>query len=247
MPQLIFSLLLLVFICLPAHSQLTKRFTWVEKSINQKVTKNCSVAFKYPEFRVTIDKIADLKIKSINKKIFGLAKDETNKFKSEFETLQRSNADWTEGEFISEYNIYSRDNRVVSLSFYTEKYIAPSAHPSHSTLVLNYDFNTTKNLELKNIFNKDSDYLNVLSKLCRDHLIITIKNPDKRMITEGTRPIASNFKKFYITPESLDIVFDEYAVDCYAGGPHTVPIPYSSIQSLIDPKSPINYYASTQE
>jgi hypothetical protein len=247
MLRLIFSLLILIFVCLPAHSQLSNQFSWVEKSINQKVTKNCNVNFKYPEFRVAIDKISDKKIRSINKKIFGLAKDETDKFQSEFETLQHSDTAWTEGEFTGEYKIYSRDNYLISLSFYTEKYITPSAHPSHSTLTLNYDFKTTQNLELKNIFKKDSDYLNVLSQLCYEHLIVTVKNPDKKWIRKGTKPIASNFKKFYITPESLDIVFDEYAVDCYAGGPHTVSITYSSIKSLIDPRSPVYYYASRQE
>ena len=224
MLQLLFSFLLLIFVCLPAHSQLTQNFTWVEKSIDEKVSKNCSVTFKYPEFRVTMDKVSDAHIRYINKQIVSLAKDETNKFKSEFETLEQSRTDWTNGELTNKYKIYSRNNCIVSLSFYIEKYIAPSAHPSHSTLTLNYDFSRGKNLELKNIFQKDSNYLDILSKRCYDYLLATVQNPDKKWIKEGTKPIAANFKKFYITPDSLCIVFNEYAVDCYAGGQHTVPM-----------------------
>ena len=245
MPRLIFSLLVLIFVCLPVYSQLTGDFSWVEKDIVQNMPKGSST-FKYPQFRVTINKASDAKVESINKQIFALAKNETNKFKSELDALERSNTKWTEGELTNEYNIYLRNNCLVSLSFYIEKYITPSAHPSHSTLTLNYEFYTAKNLELKNIFKRDSDYLNVLSKLCYDHLIATIQNPDKKWIKEGTKSVASTFKKFYLTPDSLNIVFDEYAVDCYAGGPHKVSIPYRSIKSLIDPKSPVYYYASTQ-
>ncbi len=246
MLQFFLPLFALIFICLPAYSQLTANFTWVEKSINQKVSRNGKVSFKYPEFRVTMDKVSDANIKSINKKIFGLATDETNKFKSEFETLEKSDTGWKDGELTSEYKIYSRNNCLVSLAFYTEKYITPSAHPSHSTLTLNYEFNTAKPLELKNIFQKDSDYLDVLSKLCYDYLLATVKNPDKKWIKDGTKPITANFKKFYITPDSLYIVFDEYTVDCYAGGQHTVPIHYNAVKALIDPKSPVYYYASMQ-
>ncbi len=246
MPRPIFSVLILFFTYVPAYSQLTGNFVWVENSIAQKTPNDCSVNFKYPQFRVTINKASDAKIKSINKKIFGLAQNETNKFKSELNALERSNAGWTEGELTNDYKIYLRNNCLVSLSFYIEKYIKPSAHPSHSTLTLNYDFHTAKNLELKNIFKKNSDYLNVLSKLCYDYLIAAVQNPDKKLIKEGTKPVASTFKKFYLTPDSLNIVFDEYAVDCYAGGSHTVPISYGAIKSLIDPRSPVSYYASMQ-
>ncbi len=244
--QLIFSLLIPIFVCLPAYSQLTENFNWVEKNIVQNSPKNCSITFKYPQFRVTIDKASDARIASINKKIFVLAKNETNKFTSELDVLKRSNTGWTEGKLTNGYKIYLRNNCLVSLSFYIEKYITPSAHPSHSTLTLNCDFHTAKNLELENIFKRDSNYLDVLSKLCYDYLMATVQNPDKKWIKEGTKPVVSAFKKFYLTPDSLNIVFDEYAVDCYAGGPHKVSIPYSSIKSLIDPRSPVYYYASTQ-
>jgi hypothetical protein len=246
MSQLIFSLLILIFICLPAYSQVTRNFAWVERTVVQKMPNSCSVNFKYPQFTVKIDKASDAKVESINKKIFDLANNETNKFKSELNILERSDRGWTESELTSGYKVYLRNNCLVSLSFCIEKYIKPSAHPSHSTLTLNCDFKTAKSIELKNIFKKDSNYLNVLSKLCYDYLIATVQNPDKKWIAEGTKPIASTFKKFYLTPDSLNIVFDEYAVDCYAGGPHTVTIPYSSIKSLIDPRSPVDYYASAQ-
>ncbi len=244
MAKLFFFLFIAVFVCLPAYSQLTEKFTWVEKSIIEKVPERYSIDFKYPLFRVRMDKVSNARIKTINKKIVDLANDQTNKFKSEFATLQRSDAGWKEGTFTSEYKIYSRNNCIVSLVFNTEKYIAPSAHPSHSTLPLNYEFYTAKPLELKNIFKKDSNYLNTLSKLCYDYLIATVQNPDKNWIKKGTAPIASNFKTFYITPESFNVVFDEYAVDCYAGGSHTVPIQYRDIILLIDPSSPVHYYAS---
>lgn len=229
---------------MPANSQMVEKFTWIEKSITQSAPENCKITFKYPQFRVTIARVSDSHIKSINKKIFDMAKEETDQFKSEFYSLLHDGSGWTEGTFTGEYKIHLRNSYLVTLSFYTEKYITPSAHPSHSTLPVNYDFYTTKNLELKNIFKKNSDYLNVLSKLCYDYLMATVKNPDKQLIKNGTKPIAANFKKFSITADSLDIVFDEYTVDCYAGGPHTVPIRYSSIESMIDPKSPVSYYAS---
>jgi hypothetical protein len=244
--SIILSLFILILVCLPADSQLTADFHWVEKRLVQKLPKSCSVNFKYPQFTVKISKAADARTASINKKIFNIAKDEANKFESELDTLESSNTEWTGGELTDEYRIYLRNNCLVSLSFYIEKYIEPSAHPSHSTLTVNYEFYSAKNLELKDLFKKDSNYLDVLSKLCYDYLVATLQNADKKLITKGTEPIASNFKNFYLTPDSLNIVFDEYSVDCYAGGAHTVPIQYSSIKSLINPKSPVNYYAAMQ-
>jgi hypothetical protein len=243
MLKIFFSLFIMIYTCLSGNAQGIQKFTWVEKSIDEKVTKNCNVDFKYPQFRVTSDKSADANLATINKNVLTVAKEQAKKFKAEFSTLTKDKIGWTEGTLTSEYQIHLANKNIVSLSIVTTKFIEHSAHPSHSTITLNYDFNTTKNIELKNIFKNDSKYLNVLSEACRRYLQLQVTNPNEKWIKQGTEPIAANFKKFYLTHDAFNVIFDEYTVDCYAGGPHTVPVSYSALIDFINPKNPVYIYA----
>jgi hypothetical protein len=52
-------------------------------------------------------------------------------------------------------------------------------------------------------------------------------------------PTPENYRNWNIATDGLMITFDEYQVAAYAAGPQTVVVPYSELQAVIDPASPL--------
>ncbi len=57
--------------------------------------------------------------------------------------------------------------------------------------------------------------------------------------TSGAQPTPENYGNWNITPDGLLITFDEYQVAAYAAGPQEVVVPYTELQSVIDPHGPL--------
>ena len=69
-----------------------------------------------------------------------------------------------------------------------------------------------------------------------------LKAKDVLFWEEGALPRADNYQVWNISPEGLQITFDEYQVAPYAAGPQSVQIPYSDVKSLARPDGPLAAY-----
>jgi hypothetical protein len=57
------------------------------------------------------------------------------------------------------------------------------------------------------------------------------------MLSAGADPLSENYQRWNISNEGLTITFDAYQVAAYAAGPQIVVIPFSALQSIINPQS----------
>lgn len=131
--------------------------------------------------------------------------------------------------------INANDAPIISVRFSAQGYVAGMAHPYHTYRVLNYDLDGGERIELADLFNPESNYLEVLSEYSRH--VLSRKLSDKQMIANGTEPKIENFRNWNIKPYGLMITFDEDQVAPYVNGPQTVLIPYSAIKGLLEEDS----------
>lgn len=124
---------------------------------------------------------------------------------------------------------------IVSIRFIVNGYIVSMAHPYHHHRVINYDLENGQTLELTDIFNVHSNYLEALSKYSSNVLYKRYK--DQLWIEEGTAPQLQNYKNWNVNPFGLLITFDEYQVGPYHYGSPTVLIPYSILRDFISQES----------
>ncbi|MDD3520749.1 MAG: RsiV family protein, partial [Actinomycetota bacterium] len=95
---------------------------------------------------------------------------------------------------------------------------------------------SSKMLELKDIFKKDSGYLNKLSDCCRADLKKQLENIDvatDEMFEEGTAPVYENYSNFVLLQNDIVIIFGQYQIAPYAAGMFGVRIPYEELSSYL--------------
>jgi len=127
---------------------------------------------------------------------------------------------------------------VLSFALTQEYYSAGAAHPGSETVALNYDEHTGQPITLDTLFT--GNYLATLSKESSTLLTKQLgADADKENIASGTSADADNFAVFFPTPSGLKIIFNQYQVASYAAGIQTVVIPYSHLQSVINPNGPL--------
>jgi len=131
----------------------------------------------------------------------------------------------------------SGKDHLVSIRFSTQGYLASMAHPYHYHHVINYNINTSQQIQLSDLFTPNSNYLATLSGYC--YQVLSRRLPNKNMISGGTAPTPENYANWNIKPNGLLITFDEYRVAPYVEGAQTVLVPYSFLLSIISPQSPI--------
>ena len=121
----------------------------------------------------------------------------------------------------------------LDFSFYSDG----AAHPGLYSLTVNYDLAQGKELALGDLFLPNSNYLEAISNYCIAELS---KQPFfDSAFQEGAQPTLENYRNWNITKDGLMITFDEYQVAPYAAGPQTVVVPYSTLQTVINPQGPL--------
>lgn len=112
------------------------------------------------------------------------------------------------------------------------------AHPIPYIETLCYDLQADKSLVLTDIFKQDSNYLELLSELCKDALLIN--NPSLTDVLDegGLSPDVESFSRFALTDDGLMIFFPPYQVASYADGEQSVVLPYSELSELLSIETP---------
>lgn len=133
--------------------------------------------------------------------------------------------------------INTNDIPLVSIRFTVQGIITGMAHPYHQHFVVNYNLDTGNEIELADLFDPDSDYLNVIADYCRTQLSRKLPNP--QMVSSGTQPLPDNYKNWNISPYGLLFTFDEAQVAPYVYGTQSVLVPYSALKDIVAKESPI--------
>jgi hypothetical protein len=143
------------------------------------------------------------------------------------------------------YSFGLAQDDLISVKFDVSSYFQGAAHPSSSSVVLNYDLKNGKPLKLADLFKPGAKYLQAISSYCIADLKKQAK--DKGLIDEqiesGAAPLAKNYQNWTISKRGLGITFDTYQVGAYAVGPQFVLVPYSALKDLIKPDGPIGQFA----
>lgn len=125
----------------------------------------------------------------------------------------------------------------ISVRYSYEGSQAGRAHPYHKYSVLNFDLTNGKVLELADLFKPKANFLKFMASYASEKL--TAKLEDKWMITEGTKPIAKNFKHWNLESDGILITFPEYQVAPYVYGAQEISIPYEKMKDIIAPDAPL--------
>ena len=144
------------------------------------------------------------------------------------------------------YNIRFATDDLISVEFSESQYERGAAHGSNITMVLNYDVKNKKKLNLADLFQPKSNYLNTLSAYSIKDLQDQSKKNDMLMedqIKEGAGPRADNYGAWAITRKGIWVTFDPYQVAAYAAGPQHVLVPYAALKSIIKPDGPVGNLA----
>ena len=143
------------------------------------------------------------------------------------------------------YKIELAKDDLISIRFVVGSYSAGAAHPNSYSEVVNFDLRNGKLLNLSDLFQPGSKYLQTLATYC----IAALKgqgkqnreNPleDDDWIQRGAGPDAENYSSWTIGKKGLGIIFDAYQVASYAEGPQYVLVPYSALKDVIKADGPL--------
>jgi len=115
-----------------------------------------------------------------------------------------------------------------------------AAHPNHSISTWLFDMRTGAELPLGRLFKPDAPYLQLLSGICRKHLLARddLKG-DSRWVKTGTAPTQECFRAFVLDGRNLVVTFPPYQVGPYALGEVDVKIPYAELKAVASPDGPL--------
>lgn len=123
-----------------------------------------------------------------------------------------------------------------SVRFVMEDDITGMAHPSRYHRVLNMTLDG-ETLQLDDIFKSDANYLFWLSNYITHALEKKLKHTS--VFTDALTPTPEHFTNWNLTPDGICFTFDEATVAPYFYGTQTVVIPYSKLQPMLNPDSPL--------
>ena len=143
------------------------------------------------------------------------------------------------------YNIELAKDDLISVMLVVGSYSAGAAHPNSYSEVVNFDLKNGKQLNLSDLFQPGSKYLQVLAAYCIADLKKQGKSKgedsmlDDDWIQRGAGPEAENYGSWTVGKKGLGIVFDAYQVAAYAAGPQHVFVPYSALKEIIKADGPL--------
>lgn len=138
--------------------------------------------------------------------------------------------------FFSDFTIIQSNSTYISFIL---KYggFSGGAHGYENNVSFNYSVKNKKDIELKDLFPNNPEYLTFLSTKSREYLknkFAVVTEEDKKdsdrdalkeyldnmnsMIDSGTEPVVENFSIFTFTPDKIKIYFEQYQVGPYVIG-----------------------------
>lgn len=225
---------------LKAVTQTARRGTAVKFVLRQITQNNRRQRYKikaqYPQ---ALGAARDARLVKLNQELRNLILKEVGDFKKDYVAPEQVMGEG-ESYYDSSYMVTLATNDLVSIAFGVSTFFEGAAHPSHNTLVFNYDLNSGRTLQLADLFKPNSNYLKVIS----GYAVAALKkemspDPDMDWIQQGAGAKEENYKSWNIKRDGLEVTFDPYQVASYAEGEHTVLIPFAVLKNVIDPNGPL--------
>lgn len=129
-----------------------------------------------------------------------------------------------------DYDIRSANDSLLSIYFEGYSYGIGAAHSVQYSFSLNYDLTLRKELKLRDLFYRRSNYLELISHYCISELS---KKPEG-IFKDALTPKADNFESWNITREGISFNFDACKVFGCASGKQVVVIPFDVLTQLLN-------------
>jgi hypothetical protein len=202
-----------------------------------------TLSIEYPQFRPR----ADASLSEINARIRGYIGKMELRFRKESlaclemqdERDRRHSTAWLRDELKVSFAVHLLTEDLVSIEFSLMTYGAGAVHPNSHTRTFNFRRKPTLELDLTDVVDPLSDYLQTFSQHCiselgkqRDAEPGSVPF-DENWLSQGAGPVHRNFENWLFVARGIRVVFDPYQVDCYAAGRHEVNVPIAILGSVL--------------
>jgi hypothetical protein len=178
----------------------------------------------------------DPRATAFNQQVEGMVEEEIRAFLTHVAQITDPPAPEVPGSsLLVTYSVPYTQNGIISVLLRFSYYSAGAAHPGSYSRSLNYDLRSAKEIALAELFQPGSDYLGIISSGC----LADLKKRDILAWEDGALPKAENYSVWNITPDGLQITFDEYQVAPYAAGPQVVVLPYAKMVGIVRDDGPL--------
>jgi Protein of unknown function (DUF3298) len=178
----------------------------------------------------------DQRVTNFNNEMTLLTQEEIARFRDNLMQVQPMPG--SPGSFYDQtYKILSPPGDLVSMKYQIMIYIQGAAHPGTHMRTVTYDLDAGSDVRMEQLFLPGSNYLERVANYCIGQL--GSRNIGFESFSKGAQPLRENYGNWNITTDGLLITFDEYQVAAYAAGPQEVNVPYTELQSIIDPRGPL--------
>src|SRR5690606_27390958 len=106
------------------------------------------------------------------------------------------------------------------------------AHGNYSSIGYNYRLNPLIEFKLEPLLDYDTEVLSTLQSLCKDKLMKKAKEDfeiysEDEFFFEGSLDLEWNtYENFYLTKDSIVVIFNPYHITAYAFGQHEVDLKF---------------------
>ena len=146
--------------------------------------------------------------------------------------------------FSMDYEVSLATDSLLSISFYGYSYAIGNPQATQENFTVNYDLLQQKELKLSDIFKRDSNYLEFLSRYCRTD--VSQKYDSRYTIAGAFTPDPKNFENWRITRKGITFNFDGCKIAGCAAGDLDVEIPFYTLRDMLSPhnslKSALSQY-----
>ena len=150
-------------------------------------------------------------------------------------------------EFDLSYGVGLANDDLVSVNLIYYFYYGGAGQRNAISETINYDLRRGRLIKFDELFSPGSDY----EKLLSDYCLRDLKNQykDEKWATDEVlrwhvENVVSDEKKWMITPEGLDFIFDSTEIGPPGAGQTNVIVPYAVIRQVIRPSGPLAAFAA---
>jgi hypothetical protein len=204
----------------------------VMDEVRTEPTRNLKITFPFLEE-------TDAQAQAFNQAVAAFVKESIDGFEKDLADWQVApEAPGEDGIWIdSEVTLNTND--LVSILFTVSVFFRGAAHPNHESFVLNYQLDQARILQLADMFQPQSDYLERIAAYCIQELPQHSDMLFENFAQEGAAPSAENYRFWNLTLQGVQISFDQYQVAPYVAGRQQITIPYAELRSIINPQGPL--------
>ena len=190
------------------------------------------ISAEYPQ----IEGAADAAVTRFNEMIRVKVMKDTADFREDF----RGGSDGS--EFDLSYGVGIANDDLISIDFSKYFYYGGAGQRNAVSESVTYDLRRGRVIKFEELFRAGSDYESLLTGYCLHDLRNQYKD-DEQMTDDLLRLHVENVlgdeKKWTITPEGLDFIFDSAEIGPPGAGEANVIVPYSVIKRVIRPDGPL--------